>query len=501
MGWFYATIKTVKGGISKVAKTFRFFTAQVCCTEVSVLECFQGSDPSDFRIIRSFSLPLDEVYLWKPKIPLYLSSPSNLFFLKQVDLLCPQGVDYDLAVRFEFDKNVPFPKHLVYWAYDLLSITTNEMEFPAIILGGRIDVVDKWLGRLPFPLSNAQGLSANILSFYALFRYWETIKEIREKDKVVLGILCDVNYTDVIILGEDPSKDWLRTFPRPYGNISLIWDIKETLEAYFAKMGPSIGTVPLTKEIASVYIVRLGDVEEEREWENVFTEQIGVGIEELPVHEILGDYLPVEKANKFSLVFGLAMMLAKNKFMVPGVVLELDVSRQISSVSFMHVLVQLGLLTALVGGGGFFYFRELNPLLYRKAELVKLAQEYEALSRKVKRWERRKELLLTKEKKLSSYVRLQYSWPEIITALANALGNSDGIRVNGLSGKVTQGKRDFISFSVQLSAKDYDSLNNFLSNIRSLGWFNRISPVSSNYDEKKDKVEMLLVVEKWLSEQ
>ncbi len=484
-----------------MAKAFRFFTAQICCAEVGVLECLYEPNSSDFRVIRSFSLPLEEVYLWKPKIPLYITSPSNLFFLKHVELLCPPGVECDLAVKFEFDKNVPFPNHLVYWSYDLLETSVDGIEFPAVILGGRMDVIDKWLERLSPPLSNAQGISANIFSFYNLFRYWETMKEIREKDKVILGILCDVNYTDVVILGEDPSKDWLRTFPRPYGNISLIWDIKETLEAYFAKMCPAVGTVPLTKEISSVYMIKAKDLGEEKEWERVFGEQIGVDLQEFPVPDILADYLPTEKAYKFLLAFGLAMMLAKDKFVVPGIMLDVGRSKQMNTISLIHVLLQMGLLAGMVGWGGYFYFKGLTPLIQHRAELVRLSQEYNALSQKISRWKKQKETLLSKEKELSSSIKLQYSWPEIITALSKSLGTSDGIRVNGLSGSLSQGKKDFISFSVRLSADDYDSLNRFLSNIRALGWFNRISPVSSNYDEGKGKVEMLLVVEKWPEEQ
>ncbi len=479
---------------------FRFFACQVCCNEVSILECVYNFSSESFRILRVFSLPLDEIYLWKPRFPLYLTCPSNLFFLKQVDLLCPPEVECELAVRFEYDKSVPFPIHLVYWGYGLLEENVEDMEYPAVILGGRIDVIDKWLDKLGPPLADTRGFSANIVSFYSLFRYWESIKEIRQKNKVGLALLCGANYTDLIILGENPREDWLRTFSRPYGNISLIWDIKETLETYFAKTGPSVGTIPLTREVSFAYIMRTPEMEEEKEWEQAFEDQVGVSLRPLPIQEILAEYIPEEKAHKCPLAFGLAMMLAKTKFMVPRILLEIEHTKDASSVSIVHVLMQLGLFVTIVGAGGYYYLAGVSPLLDRRNEIVNLKREYKRISPKIRRWEQKKGLLLLKEERLASTLKLQYSWPEIIIALAKSLGSSEKIRVDGVSGKIGHGKKDFISFSVQLSADDYDSLNEFLSNLRALGWFSRISPVSSDYDNKTGKVKMLLVVEKWQSD-
>ncbi len=482
-----------------MARGFRFFAGQVCCSDLSVLECVFDSRVRDLRILRSFSLPLDEIYLWNPRSPVFLSVPSNIFFLKQVHLLCPDDSICDLAARFEYDRNVPFPSHLVYWNYDFIASDPENIEKWAVILGSRMDVVERWLDKMGPPISNAVGITSNLVSFYNLLVYWDFSARIRKENKVIIGLLCDGTYTDMVILGSRSEQDWLRTFSRPYGNVSLIWDIKETLEAYFAQTSPVVGTVPLSKEIDSVYLLKSEDLPPEKEWEKIFSEQMGVEVKPMPCHEILGDQVPLEKSGKFAVAFGLAVSFLKD--LVPVLDLKIEIRRRISNpVTKIHLLSQVGMILAVLGASGYGYFHFYLPLREKVKEHSRLLKEYQLLEKKVKRWSRQRDRQLERIGTVTGLVTLQYAWPEILQSLAKSALGIDGVRVDGISGKLVFDEKRFISFSVQVTAEDYDSLNDFLSSLRTGGRFDKVSPVTSQYDEETGKVKMLLVVEKWLKE-
>ncbi len=484
-------VRKNKGGIFKVVHARRFFVGQVCCTEIHVLEC--DCETGDLKVVRSFSLPLDEVYLWKPRHPLYLVAPSNLFFLKQVRLLCPSGVECDLAVRFEYDKNVPFPIHAVYWGYDLLDPFSEEIEKSALIVGCRADVMDKWLEKLGSPIANAVGLTPYVVPFYNLFRQLELTRSLREPGKVTIGLLCDTTSTDMVIIGESPQSDWLRSFARTYGNVSLIWDVKETLESYFARTGPVVGNVPLTKEISDVFMIRSGQLELEKEWENLFAEQVGVQIKEFPVGEVVSDYLPAEKAMRFILPFGLAMALAGEKFPVVRAMClrDVEVSYKMSA---RELALQSVLILSLLGIGGFLGAKSLLPLQLEYKRMEGLLEDYKKAKKVVARLEKKKERLKEEFDKAVDFVSVQYRWPGTMVALSRAIDDLDDVRIEALSGKFVQYPEIGLSFTLKVTGKNYSVLNEFLTNLRQER-FKKVSPVSSRYDQSKGQVEMILILE------
>ncbi len=477
----------------------RFYSVYFCCAEVFILECLSGKEFSDFKVVKKFNLPVEELYLWKPKYPVFVCLPSNMFFLKQVELICPSDVPCELAVAYEYDKNIPFPSHTVYWNWT--PVDQGYVFKPAIIFGIRTDVIDKWLCKVSSPLDKTVAVTPYIASCYNLIRYLDLEDNLREEDKISLLLYCDSHCTDLIIVGQNPSQDLLRTFTRVYGNVSLVWDIKETLEMYFARFSARVGDVPLSKEIKKIFLIRSGELQKENEWETVFAEQVGVQIEEFPFDRIISaffhnDSLLSEKNKAFCLCLGLAMMsLPINSAL--EMLIPLEVERKSFSFSYVDIVLQTALLlgaSALVGG---MYLNVFLPIKQQKNEFTRILTSYKEIGLQKKRLQKKRDLLLAEIKSVNSRLSSQYSWESILEIISSSMQDIDTVKIDEFSGKIfsEEANKMRLTVSLKISARDYDVLNEFIRNLRQIGKLKRVSPVTSRFDEEKQNVEMLLVVE------
>ncbi len=481
-----------------MAYTFRFYAVQVCCAELGILECRLDRDGS-LEITKSFSLPLEDAYLWKPQYPVYLALPSNMFFMKQLRLLCPQGVDCDFAVDFEYDKNIPFPKHSVYWSYDLLDGPAEaDIEREALIFAGRAEVIDRWLGKMNGALSSPSGITPYSIAFYNLLKLLEFSLSIRQREKVSIALLCSQGFTDVVIIGENPSRDWIRTLPRGYGNVSLIWDIKELLEAYFARFSKRIGEVVLSQEIDTIYLLVNDDIKREEEWEALFEKELGVVPVPFPVNQALQqNSMEGKNIEKFALAFGLAVMFSKNKFDVLNGIIPIDVKLEYSIPGFYNIL-QLFLILSLISGVGYLTLKDLMPVKSLIGYVDSQIAGYRDIKNRVDKLKKKRDELVDKLALFNKAVSRQYFYPEFFSVLSSCMESLDSVVVSSISAKLiesSQNNTEQLVFSLQIVSDNYDSLNDLLINLRKSGKFSKVSAVNSRYDSD-NKVTMLLVLER-----
>ncbi len=481
-----------------MAYTFRFYAVQVCCAELGILECRLDNDGS-LEVTKSFSLPLEDAYLWKPQYPVYVVLPSNMFFMKQVRLLCPEGVNCDFAVDFEYDKNIPFPKHSVYWSYDLLDTGTDgDVEREALIFAAREEVVDRWIAKMDGALSSPSGITPYSIAFYNLIRLLEFSTPIRQKEKVSIALLCTHGFTDLIIIGEDSSRDWIRTLPRGYGNVSLIWDIKELLESYFAKFSGRIGDVVLSQDIDAIYLFVNDDIKPEEEWDALFEKELGLRPTPFPVESILRQQsIETRSIEKFALAFGLAVMFSKDKFNTLNGIIPIESKIEYRIPIFYNVLQSI-LLFSLISGAGYLSIKDIIPVKNLIGYVNTQLTDYKNIKRKVIRLKKKRDELVNELSLFNKTMSLQYFYPEFFTILSSCMESLDSVVVSSVSAKLLedgQDKAEQLVFSLQIVSDNYDNLNDLLINLRKSGRFSKVSAVNSRYDSD-NKVTMLLVLEK-----
>ena len=481
-----------------MAYASRFYAVQVCCAELDILECRLGRDGS-LDIVKSFSLPIEDAYLWKPKYPVYAVLPSNMFFMKQVKVLCPENSTCGFAVEFEYDKNIPFPRPSVHWNYALLDPPAVEgIERDALIFSARVEVVDRWLSTMKGPLELPSGITPYSMAFYNIVRLLNLSQPIRHKDKISIAILCTTAFTDIVIIGESESKDWIRTLPRGYGNVSLIWDIKEILEAYFSKFSGRIGDVALSQDIENIYLLVSQDVEREEKWEELFEKELGIGINSFPLDVVFSaQHFDSSKFSRFALAFGLAVMFSTDRFNSLNGIIPMDTAHKYNA-TVSHIAIQVLLVSVLVFGMGYLVKNIVLPEEILIKNIQKYFLGYKAIKPQVIKLRKEKEKMLSELSSLNNMLSLQYFYPEVFSVLSGCLESLDSVVVHSVSAKLEEDIQDdkkHIIFSLHVVSDNYDNLNDLLISLRKSGRFLKVSAVNSRYDSD-NKVTMLLVLEK-----
>ncbi len=470
--------------------------------QVYLAECERVEGDIPVRIIRSFFLPKDERWVARKLTPVFVALPDNDFFIKQVDFIVPPNTPLDLPANFEAEKTIPFDLSSVCWSYAVVQENDEEITVPAILLASKIEKISSFLNRMGTLSFGIKGIIPCVLAYYYLLLFLDKKYSLRDKEKIALFLCFSQRFTSVIIFGAEPKDDWIRTFSRTYGSESLIWDIRELLEAYFAAHSVVLGEYVLTKDIKQIYYLRLEEVEPDRDWEIEFTKEMGMDLAELPLDMIFDDMMERDEWGGYNaLCLGVALAVTRFQMGMPaGFVAPVYHAPMRRTVPKWQIALQILFLFGLIGLLVREIFVRYLPLKEAKKQISNVISEYKQLEKSARKFEQERMAQMEKRDNLINILQAQLLWEKTIELLSQMVSKLDGVVISELTGNFVTGTKLGVTFVVRVYAASYEELNELLENLRRTNVFTKVYPITSKYDRDRGKVDMLLRMEKWYEE-
>jgi len=424
-----------------------------------------------------------------------ISVSGQSVFVRFVKLLQIKEDKLKQTMRFEAQNQIPFSLNEVMWDWALLDKDKNATARKAVIVAIKKNIVEEIVSKLGAVKVSVGLIDVAPVSVYNCMAFNE------DYNPETLGAVLDIGAKSTNFIIFNKGNIWIRSFPvagdrieeaREQGIEELLVEVERSLEYYFAQQGED---APKEKKIAQLFLTGGGSIMENME--SAFESRLGIKPRVIDPFRKLriskGVFPKLQEnclKNQFSTVVGAALRgmadLQIEVNFLKEAISEKKASFQkrlyagLSIATGAMILISFAILTRQE-----YYIKKIK--LDKVEEMIGTYRTYEPKIKKI----REEEVILTG--KMDTLYQLASSravWLGIFRSISGILPKD--IWITDLSGIISIEKSGLGRMDMNGKALSYQSVNNFVSDLKALPGFSDVRPVSSSVENDKSTGEEIV---------
>ena len=416
-------------------------------------------------------------------------------FVRFVKLLQAKEDKIIQTMKFEAQNQIPFPLNEVAWDWALLDKDKSTSTKKAVIVAIKRNLVEGMALQL-----NTLRLSTDLIDVSPMTLY-NCLAFNEDYDEGKLSVLIDIGAktSDLVIFKN--TNIWMRSFPvacdrieeaKGQGIEELIGEIERSIEYYFMQSGEEMQS---EKKIDELILTGGGSVIEDVEIKLAsrfgITPKIMDPFRKLRISkDIFSKTQEKGVKNQLSIAIGLALRgLTELKIEVnflKGILSEGYLLRQ------KNLYSRLSIVMAILAAVSFSIFirqsYSVKKLKLNKiGEILELYTTYEP---KIKELKEKEDILKERKDALYHVAGSRDLWLDVFKVISGML--SEEIWITDISGIVSLEKDGVGRMDLSGKALSYQSVNNFVSALKSSPRFKDVKPISSSMETDLDTGEEIV---------
>lgn len=414
-----------------------------------------------------------------------ISVSGQAVFIRFVKLMQVKEDKLSQTMKFEAQNQIPFALNEVSWDWSLLGADDKQAK-KAVIVAIKKTLIEDIVSRLDSIKLNIDLIDVAPISLYNCMVFNG------DYTKESLGAVVDIQAksTNFIIYNKDDV--WIRSFPIGSDKIEeigaegideLISELSRSVEYYFMQSGEEAGPKKKLEEL-----ILTGGGAGLKDIEAIFNNRLNIKprfmdvFRELKVTKEAAQNRDIDNIkNQFSTVIGLAL-----RGLTP---LKIEVNFLKETIAQKVVTLQKRLYTSLsisiivLMSAGFYIFMNQDYAV-RKVKLDKvdeMIELYKTYEPKIKKMQEREDVLKGRIGTLYQTALSRSIWLDVLKNISEIIPQD--IWITDVSGVVSIEKSSFGRLDLNGRALSYQSVNNFVSMLKSSKNFKEVKPVSSSVEK------------------
>lgn len=417
-----------------------------------------------------------------------ISVSGQSVFVRFIKLLQVKEDRLKQTMKFEAQNQIPFALNEVMWDWSLLNMDSKASK-KAVIVAIKKNLVEDVISRL-----NAIKLSTELIDVAPISVY-NCLVFNEEYDDQKLGAILDIGAKSTNFIIFNKGNIWIRSFPiagerieeaKGQGIEELLTEIERSLEYYFMQAGED---VPAEKKMAMLFLTGGGSISENIV--SAFSARFDIKTQVLdPFRKlrISKDIFPRLQAsglkNQFSTVIGTALNgITDLKIQLNFLKGSLDEKKAAFQ---KRIYAGLSMATgALILISSSIFMRQDYYVKKEKLDKIEeMMDAYRTYEPKIKRLQEEEAIIRRKMDILYQTASSRAVWLDIFNSISGILPKD--VWITDMSGIISIEKSGLGRMDLNGSALSYQSVNNFVSSLKSLPGFSDVKPVSSSVESDKD---------------
>jgi len=413
-----------------------------------------------------------------------ISAGGQLVFIRFVKLLQVKEDKLKQTMKFEAQNQIPFPLDEVAWDWSLLDRNKNATK-KAVIVAIKKNIIEEMTARLKEIKLTTSLIDVSSIALYNCMVFND------DYDRSKLGALLDVGAKISNLVMFRKGNIWIRSFPiaaekledaKDKGFEEFMGEIERSIEYYFMQSGEELqGEKKIEEMILAGGGSRLAGLE------SGLASRFGVKpkiLDPLRKFNIPKDVFTgtgeENFKNQISVAVGLALR-GMTRLKVEVNFLE-DMMTQRSIVSQKNLYSRISIVTAALIMLSFSIFMRQDYSLKRmKLDKVdEMLDTYRTYEPKIKNIQNAEDILAEKIGILYQVASSRSIWLDVLNTISGILPKN--LWITDLSAIVSLEKNGLGRLDLSGKAMSYQSVNDFVSSLKSSPSFKEVKPISSSIE-------------------
>jgi len=423
----------------------------------------------------------------KPRL-VNITVSGQSVFVRFVKLLQVKEDKLKQTMKFEAQNQIPFGLNEVMWDWSLLD-KDKSLSRKAVIVAIKKNLVEDIILKLKAAKLSTDLIDVAPISVYNCMAFNE------DYDNDSIGSILDVGAKSSNFIIFNKGNIWIRSFPvggerikedKTPGMGELLTEVERSLEYYFTQQGED---APKEKTISRFFLTGGGSIAENMESAIIakfnFKPQVIDPFRKLRVSKDAFQKLQSSgPKNKFSTAVGAALRGMASLKIEVNFLNEALLDKRVSFSRRLYLNLSIA-IGALMFISLFIFMRQdyyiKKVRLDKVEEMIDIYRVYEP---KIKKIREEEGILRGKMDTLYQAVSSRAVWLGIFKNIAEMLPKD--VWITDVSGVISIEKSSLGRMDMNGKALSYQSVNNFVSNLKALPGFSDVRPVSSSVENDKD---------------
>lgn len=418
-----------------------------------------------------------------------ISVGGQSVFVRFVKILQTKKEKLDQMMKFEAQNQIPFPLNEVMWDWSLLNKGISKK---AVIVAIKKNLIEEMVSRLK-PLKLAVGLiDVSPLCAYNCMCFNEGYNE--EK----LGAMLDIGAKTANFIIFSKGDVWIRSFPvaseaGAHAIEELAGEAVRSLEYYFMQLGEEGASIE--KKLDDFVLTGGGSLSGELE------ASIGEKFNIKPM--ILDPFrkLSIPKAiftstetrpvkNQLGVAVGLALRGLTQLKIEVNFLNESIREKKSASRKRIYYGLSIGIATMILISFSIFMRQDYYTKKLKLDKINEMTEVYKTYEPKIKRIEENRDILKGKIDILYQNAFSRAIWLDVFNLISEIL--PEDVWITDVSGVVSIEKSELGRLDLNGKAVSYQSVNNFVSALKSSPSFKEVKPIASSVEKDKETGEEIV---------
>lgn len=428
----------------------------------------------------------------KPR-PINISMSGQSVFIRFIKLLQVRQDKLKQIMKFEAQNQIPFPLPEVFWDWSLLEKDAKANN-KLVLVAVKKNLVDELMSKLKITKLSTGLIDVSPITLYNCMAFNEDYNQ-----SAVSG-LVDIGAKSTNLVISNKGNIWIRSFPiacdrieeaKEQGIEELAAELQRSVEYYFMQQEDS----GAPKKLDELVLTGGGSMQEpiESMLEAKFNIKPRI-LDPFRKLHIAKDIFPATQAkgikNQLSLAVGLGLRGIIPLPIEVNFLKELLSEKELALEKRVYASLSMALAAAIVISLSAFMRQDYavkKAKLDKVEEMIELYKDYEP---KIKRAEEKEGVLKDKTAALYSVASSRALWLDVLKVISEMAPKD--VWLTDVSGVVSIEKSDLGRLDVDGRALSYQSVNNFVSSLKSSPGFKDVKPISSSVEKDKDTGEEIV---------
>lgn len=422
-----------------------------------------------------------------------ISANGQSVFVRFVKLLQVKEDKLKQTMRFEAQNQIPFSLNEVMWDWSLLDKDKNTSK-KAVIVAIKKNLVEEMISKLNSVRLSTALIDVAPISVYNCMAFNEDYNDEN------IGSILDIGAKSTNFIIFNKGNIWIRSFPiagerieeaKEQGTDELLAEVERSLEYYFTQQGEE---GPKEKKISQLFLTGGGIMEN---MEAAFVSRFNIKPQALdPFRKLRVSKDAFQKLqsggskNQFSTVVGTALRGMADLKIEVNFLNETLTGRKASFQKRFYSGLSMAAGALLLISFSIFMRQDYYIKKMKLDKVEEMIETYRTYEPKIKKLREDENILRGKMDTLYQLASSRAVWLGIFKSISEILAKD--VWITDVSGVISIEKSGLGRMDMNGRALSYQSVNNFVSNLKALPGFSDVRPVSSSVENDKDTGEEIV---------
>jgi len=423
-----------------------------------------------------------------------ISVNGQSVFVRFVKLLQIKEDKLKQTMKFEAQNQIPFSLNEVMWDWSLLD-KDKSVSKKAVIVAIKKNLVEDMILKLKSVKLSTELIDVAPISVYNCMAFNE------DYNNENIGSILDIGAKSTNFIIFNKGNIWIRSFPiagdrieetKEQGMNELLTETERSLEYYFMQQGED---APKEKKIGQLFLTGGGSIMQNME-AAIFSKfnikpQVMDPFRKLRVSKDVFQKLQASGSkNQFSTVVGAALRGMTDLKIEVNFLNEVLSEKESSFNKRIYSSLSIATGVLILISFSIFMRQDYHIKKIRLDKIEEMIETYRTYEPKIKKIREEENILRDKMNTLYQTASSRAVWLGLFKSISEMLPKD--VWITDVSGVISIEKSGLGRMDMNGKALSYQSVNNFVSNLKALPDFSDVRPVSSSVENDKDTGEEIV---------